>query len=400
VRIALIKTSSMGDVIHALPVVTDIATARPDARVDWVVEESFADLPRLHPAVGDVITVAVRRWRRALASADTWAEIRAVRARLREARYDLALDLQGLVKSAWIARWTGAPIAGFDRASVREPLAALAYAKRCPVASDLHAIDRLRSLAAQALGYTLQGGPRFGLAPPPLELPWRPCAPYAVLLHATSRAEKSWPEDNWIALGRRLLAAGVSVVLPWGGDAERAAAQRLARAIGEAEASGSEASGSEASGSEASGSEASGSEAGGSEAGGSEAGGSPAAHGAAASASGVPCATVAPRMSLRECVRLLADARAVVGVDTGLTHLAAALERPTVALFAATAAWRYGPYWTARATSLGADGVWPDVAEVLDALAGLEALDVQATPGGSGAGGRRDPLGRPGASSR
>src|SRR5690606_9844648 len=116
VRIALIKTSSMGDVIHALPVVTDILAARPGARIDWVVEEGFAELPRLHAGVAEVIPVAIRRWRRALGQAATWGEIRAARARLRGGGYDLALDLQGLVKSAMVARWTGAPIAGFSRA--------------------------------------------------------------------------------------------------------------------------------------------------------------------------------------------------------------------------------------------------------------------------------------------
>jgi heptosyltransferase-1 len=288
-----------------------------------------------------VIPVAVRRWRRALASAGTWAEIRAVRARLREARYDLALDLQGLVKSAWIARWTRAPVAGFDRASVREPLAALAYAKSYAVSRELHAIERLRSLAAQALGYSLRGGPRFALAPPPLELPWRPRAPYAVLLHATSRAEKLWPAERWVELGARLLHAGVSVVLPWGGEPERESAQRLAHAIGAARDAGPDRAPD---------------------------------RGPDLESDRVPCALVPPRTSLRECARLLADARAVVGVDTGLTHLAAALERPTVALFAATAAWRYGPYWTPRATSLGADGVWPQAVEVLAALEELGAL--------------------------
>ena len=189
VRIALIKTSSMGDVIHASPVVSDIVEALPDARIDWVVEEGFADLPRLHPAVTEVVPVALRRWRHALGRGDTWSEIRAARSRLREARYDLALDLQGLLKSAWIARWTAAPVAGFDRASAREPLAAFAYAKRYAVAKEMHAIERLRSLAAQALSYRPEGGPRFGLVPPAIRLPWLAASRYVVLLHASSRAD-------------------------------------------------------------------------------------------------------------------------------------------------------------------------------------------------------------------
>lgn len=315
----------MGDVIHALPVVTDIAAARPEVRVDWVIEEAFADLPRLHPAVCDVVPVAVRRWRRELARPSTWAEIRALRARLRGAGYALALDLQGLIKSAVIARWTGAPVAGFDRASVREPLAALAYAKSWPVPRELHAIERLRTLAGQALGYRLEGGPRFALAAPEAALPWRPGAGFAVLLHASARAEKLWPVERWVALGARLSAMGLAVVLPWGAEAERLAAERLAGAIDAAAGQGAR-------------------------------------------------AQVAPRLSLRECARLLADAQAVVGVDTGLTHLSAALDRPTVAIFGVTAAWRYGPYWTPRALNLGGDGRWPQVDEVIDALARLGAV--------------------------
>ncbi len=336
VRIALIKTSSMGDVIHALPVVTDILAACPGARVDWVVEEGFAELPRLHPGVHEVIPVAIRRWRRALGQAATWGEIRAVRARLRSADYDLALDLQGLVKSALVARWTGAPVAGFSRASAREPLAALAYARRFEVPADLHAIERLRALAAQALGYRAEGRPRFALAAPALELGWRPAGSYAVFLHATSRAEKQWPAERWTALGRALLARGVSVVLPWGGQAEQAAARALAEAIG-AVAGGKE-----------------------------RAGALPAAPASVC---------VAPRLSLSECARLLADARAVIGVDTGLTHLSAALDSRTVALFAATPAWRFGPYWTPRARNLGEDGVWPQPGEVLEALEALGSFD-------------------------
>jgi len=342
----------MGDVIHALPVVTDILSARPDLRIDWVVEEGFADLPALHPGVGEVIPVAIRRWRRQLTRAQTWTEIGALRARLRLNRYDLTLDLQGLLKSALVARWTGAPVLGFDRASAREPLAALAYARSFTVSRDLHAIERLRQLAGQALGYPVQGPPRFGLRAPARDLSWLPAGPYVVLLHATSRAEKLWPQDRWIALGVALAARGYSLVLPWGSEAERLAAQRLVDAIRQqmpvatptdrlSTAPSTEPS---------------------------------AAPSTEPSTSSLPTALLAPKLALAECAGLLANAAAVVGVDTGLTHLAAALECPTVALFAATEAWRYGPYWSARAISLGSAGNWPQVPEVLQSLDALGAL--------------------------
>jgi len=323
VRLLIVKTSSMGDVIHALPVVTDLVRAVPQVRVDWVVEEGFADLPRLHVAVGEVIPVAVRRWRRTLLQARTWREIGAARARLRAARYDLVLDLQGLVKSAWVARWARAPIAGFDRSCVREPLAAFAYRRAYRVDPDRHAIERLRALAAQALGYRVDGPPVFDLVPPGPAPAWCGGQPYVVFLHATSRAEKLWPSGHWTGLGARLAAAGLRAVLPWGSVAEQAAAQALAATM--------------------------------------------------------PAAIVAPKLSLAQCASLLGGAHAVVGVDTGLTHLSAALDAPTVALFAATPAWRYGPYWTPRALSLGSDGVWPSPEAVAAALEQVVAAPRQAS---------------------
>ena len=358
----------MGDVIHALPVVTDILSARPDLRIDWVVEEGFADLPALHPGVGEVIPIAIRRWRRQLTRAQTWAEIGAVRARLRLNRYDLTLDLQGLLKSALVARWTGAPVLGFDRASAREPLAALAYARSFTVSRDLHAIERLRQLAGQALGYPVQGPPRFGLRAPARDLAWLPAGPYVVLLHATSRAEKLWPQDRWIALGVALAARGYSLVLPWGSEAERQAAQRLVDAIRQQMPVGTPDALSPTARSAAPSAEPSTEPS-------TESSTEPStAPSTAPSTSSLPTALLAPKLVLADCAGLLANAAAVVGVDTGLTHLAAALECPTVALFAATEAWRYGPYWSARAISLGSAGNWPQVPEVLQSLDALGAL--------------------------
>lgn len=342
-KLALIKTSSMGDVIHALPVVTDIVRAMPGVRIDWVVEEAFAELPALHPSVNAVVPVAIRRWRKSLFDPATRREIAAVRARLRQARYDLALDLQGLLKSAWVARMTGAPIAGFSWRCAREPMAALAYRQRLDVDSSLHAIERLRMLAARALGYRVEGPPVFALSPPEDPVPGLPDVPYALLLHATSRPEKQWPDASWRALIAQLARQGMVSALPWGSAAERERAQNLAGADGAA----------------------------------------PAQQRSGAGDSGVvQRAVVLPRLTLRQCAAAIARARLVVGVDTGLTHLAAALEAPTVALFAATPAWRFGPYWTARAQSLGEDGRWPDVGQVLAAADQVRAaVPIGAVPG-------------------
>ncbi|MFT3802283.1 MAG: lipopolysaccharide heptosyltransferase I [Burkholderiaceae bacterium] len=311
-RLALVKTSSMGDVIHALPVVSDIRQALPGAEIDWIVEEGFADLPRLHPGVRRVLPVAIRRWRKSWLAADTRAQIRQAKAAIAAQPYDLVLDLQGLLKSAWIASWARGVRVGFSRRCAREPLAALTYARRYDVDMHAHAIERLRQLAGQACGYPVSGLPRFDLAPPGPRVAAAPAGRYVVLLHATSRVDKQWPLADWQALAGRLGDRGLAVALPWGSDEERAQAERIAASA--------------------------------------------------------PGAVVLPRLSLADCACLLRDAQAVVGVDTGLTHLAAALDRPTVALFAATPAWRFGPYWTPRAVSLGEPGQWPSVAQVLDGL--------------------------------
>lgn len=279
-RILLVKTSSLGDVVHNLPVASDLAKQFPDAEIDWVVEESFADIPRLHPAVRHVIPVAVRRWRKSPLSPATWREVGAFRRRLRMEHYDAVLDSQGLLKSGLIsAQATGRHI-GYDRASAREPLAARCYDQTVAVAKALHAVERNRLLAAGAFGYEVTAPPDYGIGAPPLTAGWLPAGDYAVLLTATSRADKEWRHDDWLALGMALIATGLRCVLPSGNAADHQRAAGLANALGRAIA--------------------------------------------------------APAMNLAELARLLAGAALVVGVDTGLVHLAAALKRPTLALYCAS----------------------------------------------------------------
>jgi len=309
-RILLVKTSSMGDVLHNLPVVTDIRRHYPGAEIDWVVEENFAALPALHPGVKQILTVAIRRWRKSW-----WAsrkEIKAMCSRLSARHYDLVLDTQGLLKSALIARCAGAAKCGFDWNSAREPLASLFYNRTFPVPRQQHAVERNRQLAAQALGYALDGPADYGLKAPELALPWAPPQPYAVFLHATSRDDKLWAEPNWVALGAQFSQAGMRIVLPWGNEAERTRAERLCGAI--------------------------------------------------------PGTVRAPRLKLDEAAALLGRARAAVGVDTGLSHLAAALGVPTVGLYTATDPGLTGLHAGARAVNLGGKATSPAVAEVAAAL--------------------------------
>src|SRR5664279_3732063 len=213
--ILVIKTSSLGDVIHHMPALTEARKALPDARFTWLVEEAFAPLVRLHPAVAEVVPVAWRRWRKSLYAPATIGEIaRSLRA-IRAPRYDLIIDSQGLLRSAMIARLAHGRRHGYDAASIREPLAAPFYDVCHHVSRDLHAVERNRILSGLALGYTPQGAPDFGLD--------RACfgAPaerYAVLLHATARPDKQWPEAHWIALGKSLgkSLGDLSLILPWG----------------------------------------------------------------------------------------------------------------------------------------------------------------------------------------
>ncbi len=306
--ILLVKTSSLGDVIHNLPVATDLARHLPGVAIDWVVEESFSGIPRLHPAVRDTLPVAVRRWRENLFQPVTWQEIAAFRRRLQQRTYDTVLDSQGLIKSALITASAHGLRCGYDRASAREPLAARFYQRRYAVDRALHAVERNRLLAAAVFGYTLDTPVDYGIVTPELSLPWLPAGRHAVLLHATSREDKQWREENWVALGRWLTHQGIHCVLPWGSMSEKTRSDRLAAAI--------------------------------------------------------PDAVVPPALALDQLAALLGKAAVTVGVDTGLTHLAAALRTPVVALYCASRPGLTGVHATGFARSLGEAGHPPSLNDV------------------------------------
>jgi heptosyltransferase-1 len=317
--VLVVRPSSLGDVVHALALVADVRTHRPDLALDWVAEEAYAPLVALDRGVRRVIPIALRRWRRHPLSAATWREMAAFRRDLRRDEYAAVLDLQEQVKGALVARSARGPRHGPDRASIREPVATFAHDHHHAVDPDQHLIDRCRQLAAAALGYRAVGPPRFGIAAPPpgAEAPI-PRGPYLVFLHATSRADKLWPEAHWRALIAAFAGAGFAIVLPWGSANERARSERLA--------------------------------------------------------AGEDAAVVPPKQPLPALATLLARAELVVGVDTGLVHLAAALGTPTVSLFVATDARLAGvERASASARDLGGVGVVPAVNDVLDASGSLLA---------------------------
>ena len=309
-RILLVKTSSLGDVIHNLPVVSDLAHAFPDATIDWCVEDAFSEIPRLHPRVAEVIPVALRRWRKSLAQRATWREMAQFRERLKSTRYDAVLDTQGLLKSALITRLARGLRLGYAAEVAREPLAARFYDETFVIPPNAHAVERNRWLAAAAFGTPLDLPLDYGIVAPALDLPWL-AGRYAVLLTATSRDDKLWAEERWIALARELARRGLRAVLPAGSALERARAQRIAAEV--------------------------------------------------------PGAVAAPPLKLRELAALLGGAALALGVDTGLAHLASALNVPTIALFMASDPTLTGVHGRGFCRNLGARGRAPTVAEVLTA---------------------------------
>lgn len=320
-KLLIVKTSSMGDVIHTFPALEDVRRARPDIIFDWCVEETFAGIVALHPAVRTIHKVAVRRWRKALWAAPTWREMADLRQSLRRDDYDLVLDAQGLLKSAVVARLAGAPVVGFDRASAREPSAALFYRHHHAVPRGLHAIERTRRLFGLALGYEpdlskLDSGivtPRDGPAMP---------ANAAFLLHGTSREDKKWPAGDWIETARLLAAEGFSPVTTWSNRAEKSVAEAIAGAV--------------------------------------------------------PQTLLVPKSPLAEIAGRIGRSALTIGADTGLTHLAAAFGLPTVAVFLTTEPGLTGPRGRFTATLSAMAGIPPSPAAVVSEAERLLALKTRA----------------------
>ena len=308
-NILFIKTSSLGDVVHHMPAVTDARKAHPDATFSWLVEEAFAPLVRLHPAIDTVIPVASRRWRKSLYAPATIAEIRASFRDIRAQRYDEIVDTQGLLRTAILARAARGVRHGYDASSVREPLASLFYDVRHRVERDMHAVERNRILSGLALGYAPDEAPDFGLDR--ARIGKDSTSRYGLLLHATARREKQWPDADWIAFAK-LFAQRFELLLPWGTEAERARSEYIAAAV--------------------------------------------------------PGARVPDRAPLDQVAKLIAGAQFVVGVDTGLLHLAAALGVPVVAIFAGSKPALTGPMGRGRLSILGDDGKPPSVDAVVEAV--------------------------------
>jgi heptosyltransferase-1 len=287
VRILIVKLSSLGDVVHTMPVVHDMRRMHPDALIDWVVEPGFAPLVRRVEGIHSSIECALRRWRKRWWTAEVRHEWHLFRDALRGERYDAIIDFQGLTKSALVARMARGPrygLANQTEGASHEWPARWLVDHAITVEPHIHALDRARVLAGEVLGYTPEGPPRFGLRAHPLEATERTM----VFVHGTSRDDKLWPEEHWIELGQRITGLGWRIALPQAGAAERARAERIARALG-------------------------------------------------------PACEVWPSMDLDALTDRMGATHGVIGVDSGLSHIAVALDLPHVQIYNHPTAWRTGP---------------------------------------------------------
>ncbi|WP_118791278.1 lipopolysaccharide heptosyltransferase I [Neisseria lactamica] len=319
-KILLARLSSMGDLIHTLPAIEDLARQCPDVELHWLCEAGFADIARLHPFVKKIHVMKWRQWRRHLFQAETWQEIGRLKQTLRQEAFDFVLDSQGLIKSACFAKMAKSPIYGLDKHSAREGWAALAYVKTYAVPKGKNAVWRNRELFAQVFEYVMPETQVFGLTVPEVGCLKNLEQPYYVALHATSRDSKLWSMENWRVLLQKLNEEQqCNVYLPWGNETEKARAEQIA--------------------------------------------------------DGLSFAIVCDKMNLLQAAYLLKQAVGIVGVDTGLLHLANALEKPVVGIYTDTDPIKTGVQVSAVAKNLGNIGQIPTADLVYQTLMDCVAAD-------------------------
>jgi heptosyltransferase-1 len=326
VNILIVRVSSLGDVVHNMPMVADILRHFPGAKIDWVVEEAYTSLVRLNSGVNTVIPMSLRRWRKSFFSAATRVEMAEFRRTLRSQEYDFIFDTQGLFKTSVVMRMARLKVGGkrvglanATEGSGYEAISRIFHDISVPVGLHTHAVLRARTVTATALGYAIDSPPDFKLRAPTIDVSaaatdpaWMPAQPYAVFFHGTARAQKQWPAANWIQVARSLQSRGMSILLPWGSETEKQAAEQML--------------------------------------------------------SKMPNGVLLPKLPLMEAVMLAQRAALVIGVDTGLTHIAAAYCRPTIELYGDSPRWKTQGDWSPNIINLGDLGAPPEVAAVEAAI--------------------------------
>ena len=314
-KILLIRVSSLGDVLHNMPIVADIKTHFPDAQIDWVVEEAYVSLVRLQPQVNKIIPYALRRWRKGLGRKETRSEIKNFYRTLREETYDVVLETQGLFKTGIIMGLTRivqngkkVGLANGTEGSGYEGISRIFHTQSIAVDRHTHAVLRGRLVAAAALDYEVTTPASFGLQKLDLHPNWLPESPYIVFFHATAGDSKKWARGNWVETARNLKVKHWPILLPWGNAAEKHEAEMMAETMSNAR--------------------------------------------------------VLPKLSMQEAIVLAQRAALVIGVDTGLTHIAAAYETPTIEIYCDSPRWKTEGNWSSNIINLGDKGTPPSIAEV------------------------------------
>ncbi|MDY7540419.1 lipopolysaccharide heptosyltransferase I [Undibacterium sp. 5I1] len=331
-KILLIRVSSLGDVLHNMPIVDDLLRHFPDAQIDWVVEEAYVHLVKLNPGVRQIFAFALRRWRKSLFTSQTRQEIKHFFTRLREQEYHLVLDTQGLLKTGIImgmARITSTGkkigLANGTESSGYEGISRIFHTDSVAVDRRTHAVLRGRLVAAYAGGYKVDTPACFGLnklytesQPRPA---WMPSKPYAVFFHGTAGASKKWDRYNWVQIAAPLIQQDLAILIPWGNAAEKAEAEQMAIQMQQA--------------------------------------------------------IVLPPLSMQDAIMLAQAASIVIGVDTGLTHIAAAYETPTIEIYSGSPRWKTEGNWSDAIINLGDNGAPANFIEVQNAIQKLLVATIE-----------------------